>query len=231
MAHIHDNITKDVLKSMSHFESFQELFRPMIDLFSNDFYRSRLIETCFRDSVYMPLFKQWRSGNYIQWRWNSLAQCAAELSLRKGGLLSNWSAEKFNFGRSSNAGAENRDRAQRRGEDSATAGYSKMAAAVDRAVKSPYFWSYLSMVELLAGFSADLMGWCEGCSCEHHQYIQHMPQSSYHRRTAETSLPSAICLYSCMLLKTCACYSEVSLCLKLQVQGQVSGELGSSLSV
>ena len=60
-----------------------------------------------------------------------------------------------------------------------------MAVLVDRAVSSPYSWAYLSMIDLLAGFSAELMGWCEGCSCPAHQYIYEMEQSSYHSRRAQ----------------------------------------------
>ena len=36
-------------------------------MLSNEFYRSRLLETCFRGSIFEQLFKFWPAGNYITW--------------------------------------------------------------------------------------------------------------------------------------------------------------------
>ena len=45
-----------------------------------------------------------------------------------------------------------------------------MISAVTAAVSSSFFWAYAAMVDLLAGFSSELMGWAEGCGCPGHQH-------------------------------------------------------------
>ena len=45
-----------------------------------------------------------------------------------------------------------------------------MISAVTAAVSSSFFWAYAAMVDLLAGFSSELMGRAEGCGCPGHQH-------------------------------------------------------------
>lgn len=57
--------------------------------------------------------------------------------------------------------------------DADQGGPNKMINAVTTAVKSSFFWAYVAMVDLLAGFSSGLMGWAEGCGCPGHQHTCH----------------------------------------------------------
>ena len=95
LAHIYDNLTKDVLKTMSHFDSIQDQLRPVLDMLSNPFYRDRLAETCFKGTVFHKLMSTWPAGHFIAWRWNSLSECVAALLSRKGALLEQWNATKL----------------------------------------------------------------------------------------------------------------------------------------
>ena len=52
MAHIFDNVTKDVLKDLVHFPSFQEKFRCMTDLLSIEQYRARSLGDNYLSTVF-----------------------------------------------------------------------------------------------------------------------------------------------------------------------------------
>ena len=54
MSHIFDNITKSVLRDLSHFDSYQQSLRVIVDLLSIKHYRARLLDSLGRLSVSIP---------------------------------------------------------------------------------------------------------------------------------------------------------------------------------
>ncbi len=113
--------------------------------------------------------------------WNSLTACTQALLKRKGALQELWSARKFSF---------HADRVDHQApEFQAT---STFVQDVDKAVASPWFWSYCRMINVFSSFLSQLASWCEGCFCHEEELLD---CSSWHQRQKVTRHSNLTCDY------------------------------------
>lgn len=124
-------------------------------------------ETCFAETGPFADLRSkvsfWEAGQFIQWRWGSLANCCKALARKEEALKSAWSLEKF-------------------GTDAAV-------ASADKGIRSDMFWCYNRFICLVAGSLETLSAWTEGCDC--HSDCQAKGYHARRRKIAEKILASA----------------------------------------
>ena len=144
----------------------------------------------FRVLDLQALMSKWAGGHLILWRWNSLSSCVAVLCEREGALKQCWDPAKFGYGsaKSSLRAADNEMDAQSGGGGSD----AKFVTNVATSARSARFWSYLGMVDLVAGFSSELCGWTEGCPCHPGKRDQHARQQCHCRGRRAPELAASV---------------------------------------
>ena len=177
------------------FLGFKEMLRPALDLLTSDFYWQRLVHTCFGSSIFKPLMSKWTGGHLILWRWNSLSSCVAGLREREGALKQCWDPVKFGYGSANSslrAGDNEMDAQSGGGAGGGGGSNAKFVTSVTTAVRSAWFWSYLGMVDLVAGFSSELCGWTEGCPCHPGKGDEHARQQCHCRGRRAPELAAGV---------------------------------------
>jgi hypothetical protein len=157
--HIVSRLSKGLLFAMPHYkDDVHEMLNGLNNFLHSPWLRERLRKQCFGTgplSAFAPLFLTW-PWTLNQWRWFSLCPIVFELLNRKRALRAGWSLAALRF--QGDPGAQNQDHEQEDGPSLETA---------NKAVRSNYFWGWLSMAEVLILMLSHIEAWFMSCPCHH----------------------------------------------------------------
>ena len=103
--------------------------------------------------MWLPLFRSF-DGSLVKWRWGYMAKAVADLVSLEHPLRTCWNTERVG----------NRDARQGDGADDQH-NFQGMFAVTDEAIRPDTFWSFLRMLNILAGLYSHMEAWSESCCC------------------------------------------------------------------
>ena len=208
MNHIAHNISGQIAATLSQYGWWLDRLKAIAHMLSHPGYNDRFRKTCLQDDPLLrPLLPLVKTGvdTLIEWRWGSVVETAHGVeSLR--GALEYWDLHKFNF-KNSNGAADDFIPGDGGGEVDGDGAGDGVAGAQDRgarrkaacdttligeAVKSVYWWVYLSMVMFAEDIMVAVRAFAMSCPC--------------HKLTATTKyMRSHLLTYSCLLVCLLTC--------------------------
>ena len=184
--HVVHNCTKELSNiGLRYWEAFHEGLSQICKLLSQQWSKDRLIQTCFDTMPAAAHKRDIECFNYTVYpgRWGTLLVAAQELSRLEHVIRRYWSLQRYQFDGAAVAAANNR------------AWISLRVDAVNDAIQSTLFWTYLNMITHAAAALLQIAGWSEGCPC-HQEDLEELGarrwRDLFRKRVDESACPMKV---------------------------------------
>lgn len=165
--HFASNMMKGMLAAMPQWtESLGEQASALARFLHQPWTRERFVQTCLVGELrrFSFLFESF-PADLTRWRWGDVQKVVSRMLELERPLRLAWDVARLNFGEGQNAA----------GNPANPNGVN--LAMCTEAINSDYFWSFLAMVDILAGVGNHLQSWLQSCPCHRGEALEDL-----HRR-------------------------------------------------
>lgn len=156
LEHILHNATNDLRRCMRGYKECVDQMKEVCRLLKSREARQILVERCFkpkgRIGAAMSRDLDGFNAHVHTERWGTVAYAALRLCEVGEALRWGWSLKEYSPDWSA--------RDEEKKDD-----HNIKVSAVDSAIRSPYFWGYVTMLQIIARVLNTMLLWCDSCSC------------------------------------------------------------------
>jgi hypothetical protein len=157
--HSTHNIEATLDAHLQEFSKWLPGFRNLCTALRRNDVREEFIERCLKPTGLFPnassVFRR-QCPSTPQWRWGHMRAACRYILKRRQFLQQGWDARKLLEGK-----------AKTYIDDADADGGKLDVRSIERNVRDPFFWGYLSMLLVVHALPAGLRTWSEDCACHH----------------------------------------------------------------